>query len=139
MKQKELIKLGIVLLICIVLLGIAYLFYNKRKNSLDEWTKPNTLEVNPYQMQQVSSYSQFFSVVNDMNQYLRYLKNKDTKALQSLLHPDYINDKKINSSNLFQILPSYGNEVLLFKAKNMLFKTFDNVSIFILTNLKILI
>lgn len=117
MSKESSIKIGIVSLfffICIVIFLIVYV--NKKENH--KIPEENNL---PFQMQKVTDYTFFFSVVNTMNQYLNYNSSKNNIALYNFLNKEFITENKVDINNIFTKLEMYENHPS-FKAKEMYYE-----------------
>ena len=126
MKKKKIIRFSIVLSIFVIIFIIVYIINVLENNNPDIYHEPE-LEVIPYEMEQVSEYSYFFSVVNILNKYLSYVKDQNNEALFAVLHPEYLDAYKINNNNLYDNIGNYENSLQLsFKARVMDCKKYND-------------
>ena len=125
MKKNKIIRFCIVIGIFLMIFGIVFLTNSLTKKNQNIYQEPEPEKI-PYDMQTVTEYSYFFSVVNILNKYLGYLADQNTEALYQVLHPDYQSLNKINDSNLYNNVGNFKDKILSFKAKIMAYKTYNN-------------
>ena len=128
MKKKKIIRFSIVISIFIIIFIIVYIInvLDKKNNEPYIYKEPLP-EIIPYEMEQVSEYSYFFSVVNILNNYLSYVKDHNNEALFAILHPEYLEEYSINNSNLYDNIGNYENSLQLsFKVKVMDYKKYND-------------
>lgn len=99
-------------LLCFIVILLVYFFQ-----------KPNNLkkEETPFKMNIVTEYASFFSVLNDINQYVKYNSLRDNIATYNVLNREYIEKNGINTSNVFDKLELYQDNVSL-KIKEMYYE-----------------
>lgn len=116
MTKENKVKFGIAglfLFICCILFLIVYLNTNEEQPNLDN--------NNPFQMEKVTEYTYFFSVISTINQYLNYSSAKNSIGLYNLLDDEYKIAKNITNTNILSKLTLYENTPS-FKAKEMYFE-----------------
>lgn len=124
MSKENRVKIGIVaflFLICFIVITIVY--FNRKET---EQPKEENL---PFNMQRVTEYNIFFSVVNNINQYLYYNSSSNSVALYNILNSEYISENNITLNNVLTKLELYKNSVS-FKAKNMFVEENSNNNLY---------
>lgn len=121
MTQENKVKIGIVLglfLICLILILIVFFHTSKEET-------PNPKEEIPFAMTPVTEYNTYFSVLNNLNQYLFYVSSKNNIAVYNALARDYIAKNNINSNNVLEKINTIEENVSI-KAKEMYYKEENN-------------
>ena len=103
MQKKKIIRFAIVLIIFLVIFGIVFVINQLTNNQYEKYEEPEK-EITPYNMESVTEYSYFFSIVNILNNYLSNLKNHNTESLLNVLHSEYLKEYKINENNIYDNL-----------------------------------
>ncbi len=125
-KKIIIIRTTIVVILFFLLFLLAFVVDNfVAQTPKEDGFVPQT-EDRPFQMEEVKEYSAFFNVVNDLNSFLNYHQKRNVSALLAVLHPQFLQENNINSSNVMRFLDDYGVEQLGFKAKEMYFQKDNN-------------
>ncbi len=114
MSNDNKIKLGIVAIFLIVVILIFFIFINFNNKKV-----PSNSD--HYNMSEVTEYSMFFAVVNNINNYLFYNYSKDADAILANLHPTYISQNNLNRNNILANIPSFSDSPT-YQAKNMYYQ-----------------
>lgn len=125
MSKENKVKIFIVLVllsICCITFFIVYL--NKKEKTLE--IQPNN---NPFSLQDVVEYSSFFSINNDLNEYLKYNYYQESNALFELLNKEYITKNNITKDNILTKLKLY-DETVSIKTKNMYYEENGNIQLY---------
>lgn len=98
-----------------VLGGIIYIVYNNSsKKYVPEFDKDARI---------VKNFNDFYTINNCINKFLRYVNNKETKAVTSLLTNDYKKKNNINENNVLSKLSLEENSIFI--TKKVLYKYVD--------------
>ena len=128
MQKKKIIRFAIVLIIFLVIFGIVFVINQLTNNQYEKYEEPEK-EITPYNMESVTEYSYFFSIVNILNNYLSNLKNHNTESLLNVLHSEYLKEYKINENNIYDNLVKLDSDSqYTFKVRKMDYKTYDELN-----------
>ncbi len=103
----------IIMIVCILFCSILFLF---QKNPKPIEKEPLSLSTTP-----VNEYSTFFAIVNDLNQYFRYIKEQNKDAVYSLLFESFILENDITTTNIFSKI-KLENEDQIVQAQNIYYQ-----------------
>lgn len=95
-RERNLNIITIVLVICVVLLGIYKLFFDKKVPDNDK-IDTDTISV-------VTDRNDFYTVSSTINNYVNYLSSSDSEKILSVLDLKYKKENGINSSNLYNFI-----------------------------------
>ena len=128
MQKKKIIRFAIVLIIFLVIFGIVFVINQLTNNQYEKYEEPEK-EITPYNMESVTEYSYFFSIVNILNNYLSNLKNHNTESLLNVLHSEYLKEYKLNENNIYDNLVKLDSDSqYTFKVRKMDYKTYDELN-----------
>ena len=121
MTKENKVKLGIILIVGFIFLGIFSLYSLHKSNN-------ENLEIDineePFEMERVTEYSNFFVVVNNINQYLYQVQEQNNIAVYNMLSKNFILNQGVTLDNVLWKVKNY-NGTVSFKAKEMYFKDYN--------------
>lgn len=127
-KKKKIIVLSIICILFLSLLALAYTLYKKTESEKDYVEEVQ--EQIPEQMSVVTEYDIFFSIGNNLNQYLKYLQDQNADAIYSLLSKEFIEEYEITPQNVLNYLDQYEQKTNTFQAKSMYYKSEETKYLF---------
>ena len=128
MDKNKIIKFAVVLIIFLVIFGIVFVLNQLTNNQYEKYEEPEK-EITPYNMESVTEYSYFFSIVNVLDIYLNNLKNHNTESLLNILHSEYLKEYKINENNIYDnLIKLDSNSQYTFKVRKMDYETYDELN-----------
>ena len=128
MDKNKIIKFAVVLIIFLVIFGIVFVLNQLTNNQYEKYEEPEK-EITPYNMESVTEYSYFFSIVNVLDIYLNNLKNHNTESLLNILHSEYLKEYKINENNIYDNLVKLDSDSqYTFKVRKMDYETYDELN-----------
>lgn len=111
MNKEIVIKISIPIIILTFLCLIFFIIFSFSKES----DKSTSIEL---KLVKTNEYSTFFAIVNDINEYFNYIREKNEQAVLDLLFENYKVKNKVTSQNVMEKI-FLENENQLFQAKEI--------------------
>ena len=98
------IKVVIIILSFSIVSIMIYLFLNSKNIAQQENMEAKTENVSKVNLEKLENDSTYFTIKKCIETYVEKIKTEDRKALLEILNSEYVEEKNINESNIFNYI-----------------------------------
>lgn len=112
-----------ILIIIAIIIGIVFIAYftnsNKTISKSTQTENNHNAQNSEIKTEKVSNSAMYFTVKSCIDKYTKYLSEKNTKAIYSVLSQDYINENDVNVNNVLNHIETIDGKNIDFNIEDM--------------------